>query len=77
MKKQSNRLFNWGNNCSAIGIIAIIVGILAAKLDATWGLGLAAAGLGLIVYGPLLRGLAILVRNAEEEIEDRGGEFDK
>ena len=60
-----------------LGILSIAIGLFAASLDATWGAGLAAAGLGLLVYAPLLNGFAILVRNAEEDIESRGGEFDK
>jgi hypothetical protein len=71
MKKQSKRLSGWGNASSALGVIAIIVGIFAAFLDAPWGGGLAAAGLGLLVYAPLLNGFAVIVQNAEDQIEAR------
>jgi hypothetical protein len=47
------------------------VGLFAASLDATWGAGLAASGLALLVYAPLLKGFAVLVRNAEDQIEAR------
>ena len=77
MKKQSKRINDWGNANTVLGILAIVIGLFAASLDAAWGGGLAAAGLALLVYAPLLNGFAILVRNAEEEIENRGGEFEK
>lgn len=77
MKKQSKRIYDWGSACTVLGIIAIVVGLLAASLDAGWGTGLTAAGLGLLVYGPLLNGFAVLVQNAEEQIEDRQKAKDK
>jgi hypothetical protein len=71
MKKQSKRLSEWGNASSALGVLAIVIGLLAAFLDAAWGVGLAVAGLGLLVYSPLLNGFAVIVQNAEDQIEAR------
>jgi hypothetical protein len=71
MKKQSKRINDWGNASTVLGILSIAIGLFAASLDATWGAGLAAAGLGLLVYAPLLNGFAILVKNAEDQIEER------
>lgn len=71
MKIQSERLDTWGTACTVIGIISIVVGLLAASLDATWGTGLAASGMALLVYAPLLKGFAVLVRDAEDRIDAR------
>ena len=71
MKIQSERLDTWGTACTVLGIISIAVGLFAASLGATWGAGLAASGLALLVYAPLLKGFAVLVRNAEDQIEAR------
>ena len=61
MKRQSRRLENWGSACTAVGVFALAAGIGAAIL----------AGVGLLVSGPVLSGLAILVVNAEEQIDER------
>ena len=71
MKIQSERIDTWGTVCTVLGIISIVVGLLAASLDATWGAGLAASGLAMLVYAPLLKGFAVLVRNAEDQIDAR------
>jgi hypothetical protein len=71
MKRESKRINDWGNASTVLGILSIAIGLFAAFLDADWGAGLAAAGLGLLVYAPLLNGFSILVRNAEDQIEAR------
>lgn len=68
---RSIRLDNWGTANSVFGVIFIIVGLFAASLDETWGTGLAVAGLGLLVYAPLLKGFAVLVENAEWELAEK------
>ena len=67
MKRQSRRLENWGSVCTAIGVFALAAGIFGAGVAGD----LILAGVGLLVSGPVLSGLAILVVNAEEQIDER------
>ena len=71
MKRQSRRLENWGSVCTAIGVFALAAGIGAAIFGAGVAGDLILAGVGLLVSGPVLSGLAILVVNAEEQIDER------
>ena len=71
MKRQSRRLENWGSMCTAVGVFALAAGIVAAVVGAGVAGDLILAGVGLLVSGPVLSGLAILVVNAEEQIDER------
>ena len=71
MKKQSKRLDSWGSVCTAFGTVVLVAGIIAAIMGAEVGGDLVISGLVLLVAGPLLSGLAILVLNAEEQIDAR------
>ena len=71
MKRQSRRLENWGSACTAVGVFALAAGIGAAIFGAGVAGDLILAGVGLLVSGPVLSGLAILVVNAEEQIDER------
>lgn len=67
----SRKLWNWGGFNSVVGIVLTLFGLFAAIMDSDWGAGLAAVGVGLLVSGPLLKGLSVLVENAESEIAER------
>ena len=71
MKIQSTRIESWGNTCTVLGIIGLVVGVIAAFFGAAWGIGLSMLGFGLIIYAPILDGLAVLVRDAEDRIDAR------
>ena len=71
MKIQSTRIASWGNACTVIGVIAIVVWLIAKFFGAPWGAGLPIFGFSLIIYAPILDGLAVLVRDAEDRIDAR------
>ena len=71
MKRQSRRLENWGSACTALGAFALAAGIATAIFGAGVAGDLILAGVGLLVSGPVLSGLAILVVNAEEQLDER------
>ena len=71
MKRQSRRLENWGSACTVVGVFVLAAGIIAALVGAGVAGDLILSGIGLLISGPVLSGLAILVVNAEEQIDER------
>ena len=69
--ERSERIRAWGTFYLILGIVCLLIGLIAVFGGDTWGLGLAITGIGLFVLSTLLKGMAVLVENAEGAIIER------
>ena len=74
MKKVSKTLNGWADIFIAAAVIEFIVGIIGFFIDSAWSGNMIFVGILLLILAPVLRGLSILVLNAEEQIDDRFNE---
>lgn len=74
MKKTSTSLNSWANTFVITGVIFIILAFFGWVFSADSVGEILSAGIALIFMSPIIRGLSVLVENAEEQIEARNHE---
>lgn len=75
MKNQSKNIYSWGETFFVVAILLFVVGLIAWLMGE--GSGLVSTSIAFFMVSPILKGLAILVKNAEEEIDCREKEYMK
>ena len=69
--KTSKILNGWANAYIVLAIFFIVLGIIGAMNDSAWSFDVFHFGILFIFISPLVRGLSVLVANAEEAMDHR------
>lgn len=78
MKKVSKILNGWADVFVAAAVFLFGISVFGFFMDSAWCSSTFGSAFFALIFSPVFRGLSILVKNAEEEIADRGMvKFDK
>lgn len=71
MKKVSKKLFSWADTFVIVAILMFIVSFIGFIADSAWCGDTFVEAIVLIILSPFMRGFAVLVQNAEEQLDER------
>lgn len=71
MKKISKKLFSWADTFVIVAILMFIVSFIGFIVDNAWCGDTFVEAIVLIILSPFMRGFAVLVQNAEEQLDER------
>lgn len=71
MKKTSKKLNGWADTLIAMGVVMVAIAVISWLVsDGDTSVALL-TGISLIISSAVLRGLSVIVQNAEDQIEER------
>ena len=71
MKKTSKTLAGWADALVFLSVVFIALSVIGWMLDSAWTFDVFHTGLAFIILSPVIRGFSTLVKNAEEELDQR------
>ena len=71
MKSISNKINSWANAFVVFAVFFFACGVVGFFLNSAWTSGVFGWAILSTILSPLFSGFAILVKNAEEELEQR------
>ena len=77
MKKVSKSLNEWANALTFLGIVMYVLAVVGFTFTNDSIFPVVLTGFAFTILSPILRGLSVLVQNAEEELDKRWLEFNK
>ena len=71
MKKISKKLFSWADTFDIVAILMFIISFIGFIVDSALCGDAFVEAIVLIIFSPFMRGFAVLVQNAEEQLVER------
>lgn len=71
MKKVSKKLFSWADTFVISAVILLVASFVGFIMDSAWCGNAFNASIILFILSPFARGFAVLVQNAEEQLDER------